>query len=615
MAFAACKKDEDLGAPAINLSASEINLTCEGGDTIITLTATRDWTVTVDAEASEWLGIDPMSGTASNDAQTITLTYFSNDGYDRVAEVAFTIGMQTKYLSVKQAGVAGSTDALVVYSNDFDKTKAEKGDKWATYLDTFDGWLNAKGEGMAAATYSFNSMTARTNSGNGSAGKYSDYSGSGMNYLWFGSGTPYFAVKNLALAEGVVNYTLSFGTERYEYKEGVEVDNNFNWNEFKVYVSADAKKWVKLDFDFAGGALPVAKWDLASTTFTVPAGTTTLNVYFASSVGAAYAIDDVSLVQSAVAGTTVDFSTGEEFELSDSTVPGGDNTDGSVPESKGDKSVSEFLALADDANYYKLTGTVSGFNSQYCSFDLTDETGTVYVYSVLEESKSQWASKIQNNGTITILGKYYYYEKGSKHEVVDAYIVSYTSPSGEAVTPDAGGDNTGDTGTVGPVEGNHADFETLSASSSYGSATTTAGWKISNCAVQIYGTANTGDKFAFVPNDTKAVCLNGKTTAVGVIESPEIVGGCGKLSLSYAYPFNETNGVSFKIEVIAGDEVQTFNVENTTAAKLEVCTYSVDVNVAGNFKLKITNNSPSKNSSSNKDRYSIWNLTWTDCAE
>ncbi len=88
------------------------------------------------------------------------------------------------------------------------------------------------------------------------------------------------------------------------------------------------------------------------------------------------------------------------------------------------KSVAEFIALADPYTYYRLTGTVSGFNASYCSFDLTDETGTVYVYSVAESSKPAWKDKIKNEGTITLRGLYKFYN--SKHEVVEAEIESFT---------------------------------------------------------------------------------------------------------------------------------------------------------------------------------------------
>lgn len=429
--FAACQpEDTNLGVPDIEVSAEEMSFDAAGGEQTLTVTATRDWMVDSDYD---WVVVSPESGKASTTAQTVTVTVLENTGMDRTADLKFTIGMKSRYLTVSQAGPGGSADALVVYSNDFDKTKAEKGSNgWATYLDSFEGWLNATGSGVETVTYGFDRMTARTNSGNGSAGSYSDYvalGASGMNYLWFGSGTPYFAVKNISLPEGKTNFTLSFGTERYLYEA---TDNTFDWNEFKAYISADGKKWVRLACDFAGGILPNGRWDLAMFTFTVPAGTSSLYVYFVSSLGSAYALDDLKLVQSAEAGKTVDFASGEEFEVGDNTTGGNTGGGETAPESKGKKSVAEFINAADTQNYYELTGKVSGFNPTYCSFDLTDDSGKIYVYSVLDASKSEWTSKISNGGTITIYGKYLYYEQKSQHEVVDAYIVSFNGDGGSS---------------------------------------------------------------------------------------------------------------------------------------------------------------------------------------
>ena len=429
--FAACQpEDTNLGVPDIEVSAEEMSFDAAGGEQTLTVTATRDWMVDSDYD---WVVVSPESGKASTTAQTVTVTVLENTGMDRTADLKFTIGMKSRYLTVSQAGPGGSADALVVYSNDFDKTKAEKGSNgWATYLDSFEGWLNATGSGVETVTYGFDRMTARTNSGNGSAGSYSDYvalGASGMNYLWFGSGTPYFAVKNISLPKGKTNFTLSFGTERYLYEA---TDNTFDWNEFKAYISADGKKWVRLACDFAGGVLPNGRWDLAMSTFTVPAGTSSLYVYFVSSLGSAYALDDLKLVQSAEAGKTVDFASGEEFEVGDNTTGGNTGGGETAPESKGKKSVAEFINAADTQNYYELTGKVSGFNPTYCSFDLTDDSGKIYVYSVLDASKSEWTSKISNGGTITIYGKYLYYEQKSQHEVVDAYIVSFNGDGGSS---------------------------------------------------------------------------------------------------------------------------------------------------------------------------------------
>lgn len=88
--------------------------------------------------------------------------------------------------------------------------------------------------------------------------------------------------------------------------------------------------------------------------------------------------------------------------------------------------VQQFINKADKTTYYRLTGTVSRFNSEYCSFDLTDATGTIYVYSVAEASKAEWSSKIKNGGTVTLQGQYEFYSSKSQHEVINAIIESFS---------------------------------------------------------------------------------------------------------------------------------------------------------------------------------------------
>ena len=111
----------------------------------------------------------------------------------------------------------------------------------------------------------------------------------------------------------------------------------------------------------------------------------------------------------------------------------------------------------------------------------------------------------------------------------------------------------------------------------------------------------------------KAACINGKTAAVGTIESPELAGGCGQLSFNYGLAFKESE-IKFKIEVIQGGTVvKTLTVEKSSVTQKAMLSYTADINVAGTFKLKFTNLCPSNNASSNKDRVSIWNLTWTAC--
>lgn len=87
-------------------------------------------------------------------------------------------------------------------------------------------------------------------------------------------------------------------------------------------------------------------------------------------------------------------------------------------------SVAEFISKADKFTTYRLKGkVVSQVDPAKCSFDLKDESGTIFVYSV--KNAGEWASKVKKYGTVTLRGKYDYYESQSKHEVVGAYIEAF----------------------------------------------------------------------------------------------------------------------------------------------------------------------------------------------
>ncbi len=171
--------------------------------------------------------------------------------------------------------------------------------------------------------------------------------------------------------------------------------------------------------------------------------------------------------------------------------------------------------------------------------------------------------------------------------------------------------------TVTAAVDNMADLNTLAANSAYGTYTTTAGWEAVNAAIQQGGDKDANPIFKFIGTaDDKAVCLNGKTTTVGVLTSPVLTGGCGELSFKYGNAFGESNGVSVTIDIKQnGSVVKTFDLTkpNSEVVKLTAYDYSVVVNVSGDFQIVITNNHPS-NSTKNADRVSIWNIGWTDYA-
>ena len=374
------KNDGPTGAPSIELSTQTLDFEKDGGSKTIKLTATRDWNVT---NVPDWIDVDPKSGNPAENKE-VTVTVLENTGMDRSQDIKFTIGFDAKTLTVNQKGT-GSAAEVVVYHNDFDKELAVKGSSgWTTYLDAFDGWKNETGSGISTVEYAFSGMSARTNSSGTSNSQFSDYQGSGKNYLWFAKDN-YFHVKNITLPEGKTNYTISFGSERNLYEAS---DNTFVPTEFLVYISNDGSKWVELKYEFPNG-LKNRRWDLASSTFTVPSGTKSLHIYIKATLASAYLMDDLDLSVAASAGTVIDFSKGIDLGT------GGSTGGGDTPAPTGNNIAAVCAAAAGSAADLKDV-LVTGVTTQ--SYVITDETGSVLVF-VKADPKVKVGDKVNVAGT------------------------------------------------------------------------------------------------------------------------------------------------------------------------------------------------------------------------
>lgn len=107
------------------------------------------------------------------------------------------------------------------------------------------------------------------------------------------------------------------------------------------------------------------------------------------------------------------------------------------PEEKGKVTIAEFLEAKDKFNIYTLTGTVSDIQkdkqdstqySVYGNFNLTDSTGTIYIYGLLTadgEAKKFLELGIEEGDVITLKGSYY--EFNGNPQIKDAIFVSKTS--------------------------------------------------------------------------------------------------------------------------------------------------------------------------------------------
>lgn len=176
-------------------------------------------------------------------------------------------------------------------------------------------------------------------------------------------------------------------------------------------------------------------------------------------------------------------------------------------------------------------------------------------------------------------------------------------------------------GSSNPSGVSRADLETLNngnATATFGTYTSSNGWRATNASVLKGAEADGNPAFKFIGFKTGsttdyayAANLNGKTSAVGTLVSPELTGGVGTLTFNYGYAYTESNGVSFRVDIKQnGSTVKTFTVTNKAATKYTAYTVNEAVNVTGNFTIEFTNLSPSK-STSNKDRVAIWNISWT----
>ena len=120
--FASCgEKDNPIqGEASLTIkSKTAVTVGTETGSVDIEFVATRDWTAKSDAA---WASVDPTSGSASSDAQKVTVTVLPNDGYARDAKITLSIGTLKKTVSIHQEGSGAAPDGTK--DNPFDVVSA-----------------------------------------------------------------------------------------------------------------------------------------------------------------------------------------------------------------------------------------------------------------------------------------------------------------------------------------------------------------------------------------------------------------------------------------------------------------------------------------------------------
>ena len=300
--FTGCKEDDSKSAtPTLSVSTESLVFTDATEKTqTVQITANCEWKVVT--SSLEWATVEPMNG-RGNGTLSVAVQELPAGTNLREGKISFTLihaefgnwGTAEQSIAVSQVAGSEVPTGEIAYANNFDKEAATQtygsGNSWP-YTDQFDGWKNESGYGIAAVPNTTSGISVRNNSN--SNNNYSDYAGSGVNNLLFSSNSN-FTIEKIAVNS--VNLRLTFGTERYAYGED---DNTFNHDEFKVQLSNDGTNWsAPLTYTFAMGVDPNGRWDLASSDFTLPEGTTSLYVRFKSTLSGAHRLDDVTLLEGA----------------------------------------------------------------------------------------------------------------------------------------------------------------------------------------------------------------------------------------------------------------------------------------------------------------------------
>ena len=283
--------------------------------------------------------------------------------------------------------------------------------------------------------------------------------------------------------------------------------------------------------------------------------------------------------------------------------------------------MADFLANKYEGQYIALEGVQVAdadlsktwvMGGAHTSINIEDANGNKFVVFSSKYATYGTSTVAQGSGTLKGISSI----NNGNMQIIFAQNSDYAGLTGERFG-EGGGEEPTPEPEPEPTPGDYAgrdDFNSIDWNSSYIARESAAGWVGENCAVQAGGPADANPVFPSLlgsSTDARAWVINGKTSAVGKITSPVITTGCGTLTFNYGMTFTEANGYDFDVDIVQnGEVVKTFNVVNADNTKFGKYTFEEEVNVAGEFQIVITNNCPSA-STSNKDRYSIWDVMWT----
>lgn len=318
--FAGCTDDnDDMGAPYLNVTPENLTFDAEGqpadeyNGTFIVET-NRPWRAIVEDEQN-WVRLSATEG--EGDAAVTVTVPASNIGQS--AKVTFEV--YNSYGALIQKDVNVLQGEVVPPTLIFNETAGNEAVDDKPLVSAYTGW-NTTGEGASKVSYEGVNTSIRA-SGKSSAGAYDG--ASGPNVIFFGSAPATFTVKDITLASDQTNLKLTFGGQYYD---GDNNDNNFNKDNFVVYLSANGTDYTPLSYEVNDGDQVDPYWVFATKNFTLKNATSTLYIKFEAKASSKFRLDDITLMTG---------NGGEEIDLAGGGVVPPDPSGDAIYENNFDK--------------------------------------------------------------------------------------------------------------------------------------------------------------------------------------------------------------------------------------------------------------------------------------
>lgn len=112
LAFVSCEPEEVQQA-SISTDRNSVSFLADGGEEVILVTSTRDWTATIDGANTDGISVSPTSGAASEAAVPVTISAGANEGQARTVTITFNAGQVSTTVTVRQEGMTATEYATL----------------------------------------------------------------------------------------------------------------------------------------------------------------------------------------------------------------------------------------------------------------------------------------------------------------------------------------------------------------------------------------------------------------------------------------------------------------------------------------------------------------------